>query len=208
MLLHIARQLYPDIPAVYVDTGLEFPEIRSFVLQHNNVEILKPKKNFRQVISDYGYPMISKEVSSNVYGARKYMRKLLEYEAEGRTPETMKYSYAMADMLGIDRRADRNNEWYQKLLHGEIPSDVIRTPVRYLIMHGQYIHTEKGVPTNEYSKMYDKSRYKFFLEAPFELSSNCCSTMKKAPLKSYAKKYNKVPMTAQMASESRLRTTN
>ena len=30
VLLHIARQLYPDIEAVFVDTGLEYPEIRAF----------------------------------------------------------------------------------------------------------------------------------------------------------------------------------
>ena len=28
VLLHIARQVDPDIPAVFVDTGLEFPEIK------------------------------------------------------------------------------------------------------------------------------------------------------------------------------------
>lgn len=31
VLLHIARELYPDIEAVFVNTGLEYPEIRKFV---------------------------------------------------------------------------------------------------------------------------------------------------------------------------------
>ena len=31
VLLHIARQIYPDIEAVFVDTGLEYPEIKEFV---------------------------------------------------------------------------------------------------------------------------------------------------------------------------------
>lgn len=31
VLLNIARQIYPDIKAVYVDTGLEYPEIKQFV---------------------------------------------------------------------------------------------------------------------------------------------------------------------------------
>ena len=30
VLLHIARELFPDIPAVFVNTGLEYPEIREF----------------------------------------------------------------------------------------------------------------------------------------------------------------------------------
>jgi len=28
VLLHLTRQLYPDVPAVFCDTGLEFPEIK------------------------------------------------------------------------------------------------------------------------------------------------------------------------------------
>lgn len=31
LLLHIAREMYPEIGAVYVDTGLEYPEVREFV---------------------------------------------------------------------------------------------------------------------------------------------------------------------------------
>ena len=56
--------------------------------------------------------------------------------------------------------------------------------------------------------MYNKERYKFFLEAPSEIADHCCSIMKKSPMYSYAKRTGKMPMTAQMASVSRLRTTN
>ena len=42
VLLHIARQLYPDIEAVFVDTGLEYPEIREFVKSFDNVTWLGP----------------------------------------------------------------------------------------------------------------------------------------------------------------------
>ena len=75
-------------------------------------------------------------------------------------------------------------------------------------MQGKYPHKENGVETSEYSKMYNKERYKFFLEAPFEIADHCCSIMKKSLMHSYAKRTGKMPMTAQMASESRLRTTN
>lgn len=67
VLLHIVRELYPDIPGVFVDTGLEYPEIREFVKTFDNVIWLKPKMNFRQVIEKYGYPFISKEVSQRIY---------------------------------------------------------------------------------------------------------------------------------------------
>jgi 3'-phosphoadenosine 5'-phosphosulfate sulfotransferase (PAPS reductase)/FAD synthetase len=61
VVLHIARQIYPDIEALFVDTGLEYPEVREFVKSINNVTWLKPKMNFKDVIDKYGYPVISKE---------------------------------------------------------------------------------------------------------------------------------------------------
>lgn len=82
VLLDIVRKLYPDVLAVYVDTGLEYPEIREFVKSFDNVEWLKPKKNFRQVITEYGYPFISKEVSDKVQGARRYLKSVRERERE------------------------------------------------------------------------------------------------------------------------------
>ena len=70
VLLHIAREIYPDIPAVFVDTGLEYPEIRQFVKTFDNVTILRPKMRFDEVILKYGYPLISKEVSECVSQGR------------------------------------------------------------------------------------------------------------------------------------------
>lgn len=71
VLLDIVREMYPDVEAVFVDTGLEYPEIRDFVKTFENVTWLKPKKNFKQVIEEYGYPVISKEVADCIQGARK-----------------------------------------------------------------------------------------------------------------------------------------
>ncbi len=71
VLLHIARQIYPDIPVVFCDTGLEYPEIREFVKATPNVTIIKPEMNFKKVIQTYGYPLLSKEASSNIHYARK-----------------------------------------------------------------------------------------------------------------------------------------
>ena len=70
VLLHIARTLYPDIKAVYADTGLEYPEIKEFVKTFDNVDIVRPKKSFKQVLEEYGYPVISKEVAQRIAGAR------------------------------------------------------------------------------------------------------------------------------------------
>lgn len=54
--------------------------------------------------------------------------------------------------------------------------------------------------------MYNKSRYLFMLEAPFEVSKMCCNIMKKKPVHIYSKQTGRKPMTAQMAIESKLRT--
>lgn len=70
VLLYIARKLYPDIPAVFCDTGLEYPEIRQFVKTFENVEWVKPTRNFFEVVTKYGYPVVSKIVSDCVHMAR------------------------------------------------------------------------------------------------------------------------------------------
>lgn len=70
VLLDLVRRIYPDVPAVFIDTGLEYPELRDFVKSVSNVIWIKPNKNFRRVIEEYGYPIISKEVSRDVCAAR------------------------------------------------------------------------------------------------------------------------------------------
>lgn len=71
VLLHIARELYPDIEAVFVNTGLEYPEIQKFVKTFNNVTILRPKMRFDEVIKKYGYPLVGKEVAQHICEARR-----------------------------------------------------------------------------------------------------------------------------------------
>lgn len=46
VLLDLARRAFPDIPAVFVDTGLEYPEIREFVKTVPNVTWLRPEMPF------------------------------------------------------------------------------------------------------------------------------------------------------------------
>ena len=81
VLLHIARSLKcgKDIVGVFDDTGLEYPEIRDFVKQQDNVVLIKPKMNFKQVVEKYGFPIISKEQSRNIYEIKTTKsKKLLE----------------------------------------------------------------------------------------------------------------------------------
>lgn len=66
VLLHIVRKIYPNVVAVFNDTGLEYPEIKDFVRKTDNVIWLKPKMSFKDVIEKYGYPVISKENAQKI----------------------------------------------------------------------------------------------------------------------------------------------
>ena len=79
VLKHIVDSMYDDVPAVFVNTGLEYPEIQQFVRSikagkyecfNSDVEIVRPEMRFDEVINKYGYPVVSKEVADTVYGAR------------------------------------------------------------------------------------------------------------------------------------------
>ena len=53
---------------------------------------------------------------------------------------------------------------------------------------------------------FNHEKYKFFLDAPFEISDLCCDIMKKKPAHDYEKKTGRKPIIATMASESVMRT--
>lgn len=152
VLLHIARELYPDIEAVFVNTGLEYPEIQKFVKTFDNVTILRPKMRFDEVIKKYGYPIISKEISECVYQGRLGLK-----HNDGT------YSYRLEKLLGTAK--DKNGN----------------------------------------KSIFNKEKYKPLLYTDFVCSHYCCNVMKKKPVKEYAKQCGKKPITAQMASESKIR---
>lgn len=71
VLLHLVRTLFPDVPAVFSNTGLEYLEIQHFVNTFDNVTVIRPEMRFDEVVSTYGYPLISKEVAEAIYYARR-----------------------------------------------------------------------------------------------------------------------------------------
>jgi 3'-phosphoadenosine 5'-phosphosulfate sulfotransferase (PAPS reductase)/FAD synthetase len=153
VLLDLVREDYPNVKAMFVDTGLEYPEIRQFVRTFDNVDIVKPKMNFKQVIEKYGYPFISKEISKNVYYAKR--------------------SIERGDFGGV----------HLKKLNGTL------------------------IDKDGNKSKFCTEKYKFLLESPFPISSNCCDVMKKSPAHAYEKATGRVKITGQMAEESMLRTT-
>lgn len=63
VLLHIVREMYPNVEGVFANTGNEFPEIVQFVRKQENIKWVKPRKSFSKVIKEEGYPIISKKTS-------------------------------------------------------------------------------------------------------------------------------------------------
>lgn len=98
---------------VFVNTGLEYPEIQKFVKEFAewlrvtygiavNLEILRPEISFPEVISTFGYPVISKDVSKRIYYAKKGSRWAINHlkglTADGKTENAyasrfIKYNY-------------------------------------------------------------------------------------------------------------------
>ena len=146
VLLHISQQVFPNVTKVYIDTGLEYPEVKQFALSQPNVIKIKPEISFRKVIEMYGYPLISKEVSRYIYTARN------------------------------------------------CPNGKV---------------AQKFVPNNshdlKYGMSYSMVKWADLKDSNIPISHKCCDIMKKSPAKKFEKETGLKPITAMMASESRLR---
>lgn len=70
VLKHIVDSMYDDVPAVFVNTGLEYPEIQRFAKSQKNVTVIRPDLRFDEVIKKYGYPVASKKISQTVETVR------------------------------------------------------------------------------------------------------------------------------------------
>ena len=141
VLLHKVRKILGDyIPAVFSNTGLEFPEIVRFARSAPGEFIeIKPldKKTgkritYRDVILRAGYPLVSKETADKLY----------------------------------------------KLRHGNLSPRY-----RNYILNGD----ERG----RFGMLPKK--WRFLIEAPFEISGKCCDLLKKGPLKEYEKQTGRKP---------------
>ena len=112
VLLHLVRSLYPEVVAVFADTGLEFPEIKEFAKSVDNVDWLRPDISFRQVIEKFGYPVIGKDVSNCIEGARKGQKYRLDrLDGSIKSPDggksrydNSKYSYLLKAPFKISEK--------------------------------------------------------------------------------------------------------
>lgn len=108
LLAEVEQELWGElkIPRIFCDTGLEYPELKNHVAElfktlPEGIGIkLRPDKSFKQVLTDYGYPVLSKSHSFAIRKLTKqnlsdrYRNKILwgdERGSMGRLPE--KYHY-------------------------------------------------------------------------------------------------------------------
>ena len=151
VLKHIVDSMYSDVPSLFVNTGLEYPEIQKFVKEiksgkydcfNSDIEIVRPEMRFDEVLKKYGYPAISKDISSCIYWGKR------------------------------------------------------GSPTRLKRLNGELM-LKNGNPS-----MFNCSKWKFMLDAPFEVSNECCRIMKKNPSKKYEKNTMRKPILGLLAEES------
>ena len=200
VLVDIVRNVcgYKNIPLVFIDVPTQYPELKQFAMTFDNLVILKPKISFAEVCEKYGFPLFSKEISECIADSRKYIKILTDRQTDRQTE--LPFACRIADLIGIDRRLDKENTAYKNLKMGNIPSELLKAPVKVKQLF--------GVKCDNFGSMYDRSRYLFMLDAPFDVSNQCCKVMKKQPAHEYARKTGRKPMTATMATESKLRASN
>ena len=104
----IVKKMYPGVPHVFVNTGLEHDSVMKHGIAVSD-EVIRPEMRFDDVIIKYGYPIISKEVSQTIYEARRY------------NETTGTYIYRMNKLNGnhLDKNGEKsqyNMEKYKFLL--------------------------------------------------------------------------------------------
>lgn len=65
VLNDLVKKLFPDVPTIFVNTGLEHNSVRQKGMELAD-EVLSPSKNFIQILTEYGYPVISKEIAGKL----------------------------------------------------------------------------------------------------------------------------------------------
>ena len=222
VLLHIARQLYPGIPAVFSNTGLEYAAIQRFVKTYDNVDIIVPQMRFDEVISTYGYPLIGKEVAEAIHYARRIRSQSVNVERERERQRTTDGNSTVCGNELPKARPAMQTKW-KRLEMGGQNSHLIQTSnarnrrtVLSGRMHGAGVANngktgEGGVFSNPVEQFGAKSQFNkekwlpLCRDVPILISHYCCHKMKKQPMHKYQRANGYKPILATLAEESRVR---
>ena len=114
IVLWLARKIYPDIKAVFCNTGNEYPDIVRFVRETKaagaNLDIIYPKLKPKEVLEKYGFPLVSKEVSKSIHDLRtnpysKQSQRVLGITHCKYQPRVAnKYKYLLNDSYGVSAK--------------------------------------------------------------------------------------------------------
>lgn len=216
VLLHIARKIYPDIPAVFSNTGLEYPEIQKFVKSFDNVDIVTPSMNFGQVITEFGYPIIGKEVAEAIYYARRIRSQFSSKPPQpGTDAPSCKDDGARSQLETNGNRggAESQESGDQRCAHDRRDSQPTAKsrgswntyePFKRdrWVLSG--FRSSAGV--EPFKSQFNKEKWlPLAREAPFLISHYCCFKMKKSPMHKYQTAHKYKPILATLAEESRVR---
>lgn len=228
VLLDLVRETLCDdsIPAVFANTGLEYAQIQRFVQDTPNAEIVRPKMRFDEVVSTYGYPIISKEVAEAIYYARRIRN---SDSADAKTPSENERNSSVCGAKQRNNQAESRSlraswggsnqtqqaAWYllgadgkwlgnrRAILLGRMPG----AGMTGTIGAGGAFSNPESFNTNGFTKsQFNKEKWlAASQELPFLIGHKCCGVMKKEPMRSYSRKTKSYPFVATLAEESRLR---
>lgn len=161
---------------VFVDTGLEYPEIKEHVrtfaqyLREKydievNLMVLRPKMTFADVITKYGYPIIGKNQANCIRLARQ---NLIQKKYSLRLTH-LGFSVEDAVSIGLKIPEPDMIERFHRAADGS---------------------------------KFNVEKYRKLLDADFLISDVCCDIMKKQPSHEYEKITGRHSITGQMAEES------
>lgn len=144
VLAHLVHSMYPDVPLVFANTGLEYPEIQAFA-RKMGATFIRPKMRFDEVISKYGYPLISKEVAEAIHAARHIVNA---------SPESLDFVERERESIayGSDtQRPARDSETIQKQ-----PRRKWADQKRDELQSVRYTHTVAEVTARIRKRMHDR----------------------------------------------------
>ena len=101
---------------VFDDTGLEEPTVRATALAIPEVQVVRPEMPFIKVLTEIGYPLVSKEVSECVDQARKCLD----------NPNRERDIYRLEKLLGTAKQKGGTKSLYNK----EKYKNLINAPFR------------------------------------------------------------------------------
>ena len=221
VLTDLVHGMYPDVPLVFANTGLEYPEIQKFA-RDAGAEFVRPKMSFSEVISQYGYPIISKEVAEAIHFARRIVPQSLENQRGGgynqprdtsgeRCPDRtviLHYERSRTELHGQRDDTERIAARKNRMETGE-PQRTDSRPGKFLgggtAKENSEESTGSGVSSSVKSQFNKLKWLPLSQETNFLISHYCCSVMKKGPLAKYQRKTKRVPYIGTMAEESRVR---